>query len=92
VTSSGGTTTVKVEGIFPSSTNSGQFGTTIGLLQNPSSAGQTGQFQVDIFTSSGDQIASEDNASDNNQGTINDSIPDSSCDSSCKTCSGTTTS
>ena len=77
VGSSGGFTTIRVDGIFPDTSNSGQFGTTLGLFQNPAAAGNTGTFQVDIFTSGGDQIASENNTDTPTTGNITTDIPDS---------------
>jgi hypothetical protein len=59
-TDTNGQTTVKVEGIFPNSVNSGQFGTTIGLIQNPSTAGDTGTFKIQIFSSDNNPVASKD--------------------------------
>ena len=76
-TNSTGATTIKVEGIFPNTVNSGQFGTKIGLMQNPVASGVTGQFQVDIYTAAGVQIASENNTGGANTGTIKTSIPTS---------------
>ena len=85
-TDSSGQTTIKVTGMFPNSSNSGQFGTTIGLLKNPSSSGATSSFKIGIYSPSGNPVASKD---------INTPVtilsPVTSCSSSWATCSGTST-
>ena len=77
-TDSGGNTIITIEGLFPENDNSGQFGVDLGILTNPSTTGSTGQFQVDIFTENGDQVASEDNASTPTTTEIKDDVPDAS--------------
>lgn len=90
-TDSSGNTIVTVTGLFPDSTNSGQFGVDIGLLVNPSTTGSTGSFGIDIYTPTGDSVASESSGSSSNSATINTAIDPSSCTSPCATCSGTST-
>ena len=93
-TDSNGNTVITVDGLFPDATdNSGQFGIDLGLLVNPSTTGNTGAFQIDIVTSDGDAVASEDSSDTaNNSVEIKTEIPDADCDSNCATCSGTSSS
>lgn len=56
-TDSNGNTIITVEGLFPNTENSGQFGIDIGLLLNPSVAGSTGSFGIEIVTPAGDTVA-----------------------------------
>lgn len=88
-TNTSGKTTIKVEGIFPETTNSGQFGVKVGLLKNPGTPGDTSSFKIEIFSPAGNPIASKDI---DTPVKIKDPIPEGSCDVKCKTCSGTTTS
>jgi hypothetical protein len=88
-TDANGQTTIKVEGLFTEAENSGQFGLNIGLIDNPSTSGDTGTFQFDIFSSTDNPIASKDI---DTPVTILDPIADADCDSSCLTCSGVATS
>lgn len=75
-TDSSGNTIITVEGLFPEDDNSGQFGIDIGILTNPSTTGSTGEFQVDIYTENGDQVASEDNTSNPTTTEIKTDVPD----------------
>lgn len=88
-TDSNGQTTIKIDGLFPDSTNSGQFGIDIGLLDNPSASGDTGSFKIDIFSPTDNPIASKGL---DTPVTIKDPINAADCDSSCLTCSGVSTS
>jgi hypothetical protein len=59
-TDADGKTTIRIDGLFPEDLNSGQFGLDLGLLDNPSTAGDTGSFQIDIFSPSDAPVASKD--------------------------------
>ncbi|CAI2359515.1 unnamed protein product [Moneuplotes crassus] len=84
---SGGSVTIKVTGIFPLATNTGQFGVKMGLFKNPSTAGTTGSFIIQIFSPDDNPIASKDVDTP-----VMIEEPVSTCDSNCLTCSGTATS
>ena len=86
VTTSSGTTKIKVTGVFPNTSNSGQYGVTIGLLQNPSAAGTTSSFKVDIYSPAGNSVASKEIDTP-----VNILSPVSSWTSPCATCAGTST-
>ena len=77
-TDADGNTTIKVEGLFPENDNSGQFGIDLGLLLNPSTTGETGDFQIDIFSPNDDAIASETEGGDSNSVDIKTPVDDAS--------------
>ena len=85
--SNGGAVTVNVTGLFPSASNTGQFGVKMGLFKNPSTVGDTGSFKIEIFSPSNSPIAGKDV---DTPATIE--TPVSTCDSNCLTCSGVATS
>ena len=87
-TNASGQTTITVTGLFPGTTNSGQFGVDLGLLLNPSTTGSTGSFGINIVTSSGNSVASIPSGSTS---TTTIDSPVSSWNALCKTWAGTST-